>query len=89
MPATVARRETCSLCGTEFDAEGQGCRPSCPMSKGCSVVCCPTCGYSFPQEVGLAGLLRRVFERRKAGGKGSADRSADGIAEGSTKGNNP
>jgi hypothetical protein len=65
MPATVARRERCPLCGTEFDAEGQGCRPSCPMSRGCSVVCCPSCSYSFPQEVGLAGRLKRFLERRR------------------------
>ena len=59
------RLETCSLCGTEFDASGQGCRPSCPMAKGCSVVCCPSCGYSFPQETGLAGKLRRMLDRKR------------------------
>jgi len=66
MPAAFARTERCPLCGTEFDAEGQGCRPSCPMSAGCRVVCCPTCSYSFPQEVGLAGRLRGLLERRRA-----------------------
>jgi hypothetical protein len=36
------------------------------MSKGCHVVCCPSCGYSFPQEqVGLAGGLRRLLDRWK------------------------
>ncbi|HVI93718.1 MAG TPA: hypothetical protein VM753_06915 [Anaeromyxobacter sp.] len=65
MPALVASTETCPLCGSRFDAEGQGCRPSCPLSKGCRVVCCPSCGYSFPQESGLAGGLRRLLERRK------------------------
>jgi uncharacterized protein (DUF2225 family) len=63
--AVVARQETCPLCGTAFDAEGQGCRPSCPMSKGCKVLCCPTCGYSFPQETGAAGSLRRLIDRFK------------------------
>jgi hypothetical protein len=62
--AVVAKTERCPLCGGEFDAEGQGCRPSCPMSKGCRVVCCPACGYSFPQETGgLAGGLRRLLDR--------------------------
>jgi hypothetical protein len=37
------------------------------MSKGCSVVCCPSCGYSFPQETRLAGGLRRLIERFKKG----------------------
>jgi hypothetical protein len=65
MPAIVARQETCPLCQSRFDAEGQGCRPSCPMSKGCKVLCCPSCGYSFPQEEsGLAGKLRSWLDRR-------------------------
>jgi hypothetical protein len=61
--AVVERRERCPLCGSEFDAGGQGCRPSCPMAAGCRVVCCPSCGYSFPQETGLAGGLRRLLDR--------------------------
>ena len=68
MPAVLPRTETCPLCGTSFDAAGQGCRPSCPMSHGCHVVCCPSCGYSFPQEVGLAGRLRRFLDRAAARG---------------------
>ncbi len=64
--AVIARKESCPLCGTEFDAAGLGCRPSCPMSKGCAVVCCPSCGYGFPQETGLAGGLRRLLDRWKA-----------------------
>jgi hypothetical protein len=65
-PAT----ERCPLCGVDFDATGQGCRPSCPMSKGCHVVCCPSCGYSFPQEnAGLAGRLKQFFQKRHHGGR--------------------
>ena len=48
-----------------FDAEGQGCRPSCPLATGCRVVCCPSCGYSFPQETGWAGRLKGWLDRRK------------------------
>jgi hypothetical protein len=62
-PAAAPRSERCPLCGTAFEAEGQGCRPSCALSKGCSVVCCPSCGYGFPQETGLAGRLRRLLDR--------------------------
>jgi hypothetical protein len=65
VPALVARKERCPLCGTTFDAEGQGCRPSCPMSRGCKVLCCPSCSYSFPQETGLAGMLKKFLERRQ------------------------
>jgi hypothetical protein len=45
------------------------------MSAGCHVVCCPSCGYSFPQEnTGLAGRLKRFLDerRRAAAGKGTA-----------------
>ncbi len=65
MAAVVKRMETCPLCGSSFDAEGQGCRPSCPLSSGCKVVCCPSCGYSFPQETGLSGRLRAFLDRRR------------------------
>ena len=65
MPALESRQETCPLCGAAFDPTGQGCRPSCPLAKGCHVVCCPSCGYSFPQEAGLAGGLRRLIDRFK------------------------
>ncbi|GEJ57248.1 hypothetical protein [Anaeromyxobacter diazotrophicus] len=66
MPALVKRSETCPLCGTTFDAQGQGCRPSCPLAAGCKVMCCPSCGYSFPQETGLAGRLKALLDRRRA-----------------------
>jgi hypothetical protein len=66
MPALVKRVERCPLCGHEFDAEGQGCRPSCPMSTGCRVLCCPSCSYSFPQETGLAGRLKAFLDRRRS-----------------------
>jgi hypothetical protein len=36
------------------------------MAAGCRVVCCPSCGYGFPQEgAGLAGALRRLLARRR------------------------
>jgi hypothetical protein len=63
--AVVSKQEQCPLCGVRFDAEGQGCRPSCPMSGGCRVVCCPSCGYSYPQESGVALGLRRMLDRLK------------------------
>jgi hypothetical protein len=65
-------QERCPLCSAAFDPGGQGCRPSCPMSRGCRVVCCPSCGYSFPQEgAGLAGRLRRFLDGRRAAAGGA------------------
>ena len=54
----------CGLCGHDFDPDGKGCRPACPLARGCQVVCCPACGYSFPRETGLAAKLRALLERR-------------------------
>ena len=56
----------CPLCGASFDTRGKGCRGGCPMSGGCKVYCCPTCGYSFPEEAGLAARLRRLLRRVRA-----------------------
>ena len=56
--------QKCALCSCSFDPEGQGCRPACPLSSGCAMVCCPRCGYGFPQEErGLAGMIRKVLVR--------------------------
>lgn len=68
--AAAPATERCPLCGLDFDAAGQGCRPSCPMARGCRVVCCPSCGYSFPQEnAGLAGRLKQLFQKRSHVGR--------------------
>lgn len=58
--------ESCPLCGTTFDPEGLGCRPTCPLAKSCSTVCCPGCGYSFPKaSAGLTGKLAKWLRARK------------------------
>ncbi|MBP2687679.1 MAG: hypothetical protein H6Q81_2584, partial [Deltaproteobacteria bacterium] len=38
----------CPLCQCEIDPTDSSCRSGCPLSKGCTLVCCPRCGYSFP-----------------------------------------
>jgi hypothetical protein len=65
MDRATPRMEHCPLCGIGFGPEGQGCRSSCPLAKGCRVVCCPACHYSFPQETGLARALRGLVDRMK------------------------
>jgi len=38
---------TCPLCGYVFDpAKHLACR-SCPLQKGCQLLCCPVCGYQM------------------------------------------
>ena len=36
---------TCSLCGLAFDPAANPACPSCPLSNGCTIVCCPRCGH--------------------------------------------
>ena len=61
MAETIApATQKCALCGAEFDARSQGCRPGCPMGHGCGMVCCPRCGYGFPQVTQLAARSRAL-----------------------------
>jgi Fe2+ transport system protein FeoA len=58
----------CPLCGYEFDTASMMCHTSCPLSRGCSIICCPNCGYQMPDENRLrgAGALKRLWERYTA-----------------------
>jgi len=38
----------CALCGHRFDPQATNLCASCPLGKGCSLACCPNCGYSAP-----------------------------------------
>ncbi len=56
----------CPLCGYDFDETDHACQAKCPMAavQGCSLVCCPHCGYQMVDErkSGLAQLLRRAWQ---------------------------
>ena len=54
---------TCALCGCRYDELEHGCRPSCPLSRGCSLVCCPNCGHGKAKEGAVAQGLRRLLVR--------------------------
>jgi Fe2+ transport system protein FeoA len=41
----TTKLSTCSMCGYQFDPAAQVSCPTCPVQKGCSLVCCPNCGY--------------------------------------------
>lgn len=54
----------CPLCQHTFDPSAQGCRTGCPMGKGCSLVCCPRCRYSFPMpESKVIDFLKSLFPK--------------------------
>jgi Fe2+ transport system protein FeoA len=46
--AAGAKIVPCALCGHRFDPQETSICASCPLGKGCSLACCPNCGYSAP-----------------------------------------
>lgn len=61
------KRLNCSMCGYDFDADGQAACQSCPLHQGCTMVCCPACGYTTIDHT-QSGLVRRIsklWQRRK------------------------
>ena len=55
----------CRLCGHAFDASVLACHTGCPLGAGCSLICCPNCGYQVVDESksGLAKAIARWFGR--------------------------
>jgi len=58
------RSYDCPLCGTDF-AHAE-CHSSCPMSRGCTMVRCPHCGYEFVESGRFVDMLRRWIRRAPA-----------------------
>lgn len=56
-PADAGPRTVCGLCGRAFrEDRGQPACRSCPLSRACRYVRCPSCGYENPVD---PGWLRR------------------------------
>lgn len=55
----------CSMCGFRFDPGAHVACKSCPLQSGCSVVCCPSCGYEMVDvnQSRLAGLVLKLGAR--------------------------
>jgi hypothetical protein len=50
MGCVMEKLVTCPLCNHTFNPmEHPGCA-NCPLKKGCMIICCPSCGYSFPHQ---------------------------------------
>lgn len=52
----------CPLCGFEFSKDEAECHEGCPFREGCSLYCCPNCGYRMVDEEKstLARLARKA-----------------------------
>ena len=56
-PADAGRHTVCGLCGRGFrEDRGQPACRSCPLSRACRYLRCPSCGYENPVD---PGWLRR------------------------------
>jgi Fe2+ transport system protein FeoA len=66
--AATTELVTCALCGHRFDPTASDACASCPLGRGCSLVCCPECGYSVPDasRSAFAGLAARFTRRRRS-----------------------
>lgn len=60
---------TCALCGHTFDPENNAACPSCPLNKGCRMVCCPACGNTNinPARSTLAGWFKKLMGENSDG----------------------
>jgi hypothetical protein len=62
----------CGMCGHAFTFhEGQACSRGCPMSKGCGMVTCPSCGHEFPPNSKIVSIVASLFRRTPSAAQGS------------------
>ena len=55
----------CPMCGDRYDPVAASACASCPLGAGCTLVCCPSCGYGEPDpERSVALRLVRGLGRR-------------------------
>jgi hypothetical protein len=69
MAATVDRPQgsgrgeiVCAMCGRRFDPGEYAACGDCPLSSGCALACCPSCGFSNanPARSTLVRAYRRL-----------------------------
>jgi rubredoxin len=58
---------TCTMCGHRFDPAVHQTCGSCPLQRGCQLVCCPACGFEMvnPERSLLARLAKRWLSPAK------------------------
>jgi ribosomal protein L37AE/L43A len=59
---------SCPMCGYTFDKTAHtGCQ-SCPLNGGCSLICCPQCGYQMvdPGQSSLARLASGLLSKMES-----------------------
>ena len=64
-PAGDATVFSCPLCASRFTHGLETCG-ACPLSSGCKIITCPSCGYTFPRSSSVVDWVRRLFTRDRA-----------------------
>ncbi|MCX8116923.1 MAG: hypothetical protein N3G78_03185 [Desulfobacterota bacterium] len=54
----------CPLCAQPF-TPGEGPCRGCLFSKGCDLLCCPHCGYSYRERSALLELFKSLWRKVK------------------------
>jgi len=54
----------CPLCGNSFEEFSYACK-GCPVNKDCKLICCPNCGYKFPNESKIVNFINNIFKKER------------------------
>lgn len=59
----------CPVCGYGYDPAAEVACGSCPLQKGCQLVCCPACGHvtADVEQSRLARLISPILRRHTSG----------------------
>lgn len=59
---------TCPLCGHHYSVSAKSHCAACPLNGGCTMLCCPNCGYQQPDphKSRLGRWANGWFKRRRA-----------------------
>ena len=71
--------QPCPMCGGTMREHVSGCA-SCPMNRGCDLICCETCGYeSVAPKSATVELARKIVRlvrgRARSNGTPDSDRN--------------
>jgi Fe2+ transport system protein FeoA len=71
MARMIEQELTCPMCGHRFDPHDHAACGSCPLQRGCQLVCCPNCGYEMidVKQSRLASAAAGLFSLGQAEGR--------------------
>jgi hypothetical protein len=58
----------CPLCSHKFTEYQQPCAKCVLHKSACGLVCCPNCGYEFPERSITVDFFKKIFGKREKNG---------------------